>query len=56
MQADVFVTDHGSIRLINSGNISPPGSARQVEATVFELLSCRICGRAGLLVNPFYGE
>jgi hypothetical protein len=50
------VTDHGSCATPDSCNISAPGAAALVEPLPEALIACRICGRAGLLVNPFEPE
>ena len=51
------MTDHGSKSAINFGNISGPPSLQRYEFEQSAVLSaCRVCGRRGLLVNPFEPE
>jgi hypothetical protein len=51
------VTDHGSKAATNFGNISgPPSLQRYKFGQALVLSACRVCGRRGLLVNPFEPE
>jgi len=51
---DILVTDHGSKETVEYASISGPHSA--VPLFLAGLVSCRVCGRLGLLVNPFEPE
>ncbi|HLF84851.1 MAG TPA: hypothetical protein VI837_11805 [Blastocatellia bacterium] len=56
-QESIFVTDHGSKAATNFGNISGPSSIERYEFLPSAvMIACRVCGRRGLLVNPFEPE
>jgi hypothetical protein len=53
----IFVTDHGSKAATSFGNISGPSSIERYEFLPSAvIMACRVCGRRGLLVNPFEPE
>jgi hypothetical protein len=60
--ANTFVTDHGSKEPVEYASIGGPFEARLAAALLpvsrfpAGLVYCRVCGRTGLLVNPFEPE